>query len=131
MKDSNGNEIKVPKTCKYCGEVFDASLRYSDVDKQEDECFTCWHWRDWLEKDKTDPDSIVVQGHHYHIGEEPKKDTDKWKLGFGGSEHRIIRNTGKLVISHNLWHQGEITEYWRQFFPDNAVFLPYESWSRK
>ena len=127
IKDKNGNIIWEPATCA-CGQVWDKSqwhhIEEPNGDKKPDECFYCYCWRGNLESDSKTPDKVViVNGDHYQIGNEPSKDHPTGMYGYGGSEFRIQFNDGRQVITHNLWHQGTIPEYWKAKFPDNAIFV--------
>lgn len=122
LRDKNGNVIRNPTECKCCGEMYDADIHYT-CSMKEGECFTCWHWRSLLEDDTKEPLRVaIVAGHHYIIGDEPVKGYPQM-LGFGGSKFIIRFHDGRIVTTHNLWHQGEITPYWRAKFPNNAEFV--------
>lgn len=118
LKDRNGNVIREPAVCKWCRETYDASIHYSSVEPSE--CFLCNHWKEILERDKTDTTAVVIKGHHYYISDENPALRPR---GFGGTKFVIQFNDGRLVTTTNLWHQGEISRYWLPKFPDNAVFV--------
>jgi hypothetical protein len=59
------------------------------------------------------------------VCEEPEK--PGWGCGFGGSEFRILPDDGReVIISHNVWCQGEVPKKFRKVLPDNAIFLEKE-----
>ena len=120
LKDKNGNAIQEPCKCKYCGEVFDSSLKYNG-NKDNNECFSCWFWDGIKNDDSIEPNRVViVDGHHYRY-----RDDVKFKeiAGFAGHEFHIKFNDRREVTTRNLWHQGKIPEYWLKDFPDNAIFI--------
>lgn len=73
-------------------------------------CFTCEHWLS-LEKRK-DKDSFVIGGRHYRPG----------AGGFGGRKFKIRRDD-ESIWEGELFTQGEVPEWMRDRFPDNAVFV--------
>lgn len=106
--------------CKVCGEFFQEP-HYEC--KDDNICFSCYHWTGQRSIDEIDPDStVIVGGHHYRI----RPETERYK-GFAGAKWIIQFLTGYTVTTTNLWHQGEIPEFWRPTFPDNARFLQADS----
>jgi hypothetical protein len=83
-------------------------------------CFSCHFWRRHIEDPGEAPHRVVVDGHHYIIGEEGPA---VFK-GFGGAKWRIRFADGRETCTSNLWHQGEIPTHFRGDLPDNAVFVP-------
>ena len=74
----------------------------------------------WTEKldIKDEPDAARIDGEHYMIAPE------SWKSkGFGGAEHRIRFDDGRVVTTTNLWHQGTIPEDMREQLPNNAHWV--------
>ena len=74
----------------------------------------------WEEKldIKDDKDVARIDGEHYMIAPE------NWKSkGFGGAEHRIRFDDGRVVTTTNLWHQGEIPNEYRDRLPNNAHWV--------
>lgn len=109
--------------CKECG----ITARAAYVDEVRDEmvnrslCFTCNFWTNWVERDKTDTNSVVVDGSHYHIADEHHAEFGF--RGFGGARFKILFNDGREVVSTNLWHQGDIPEHFKSRIPNNAQFI--------
>lgn len=67
--------------------------------------------------------SFIVNGTAYMVGEEPKPG-ERGFLGFGGAEFRIKPMDGRdVIISHNVWCQGDVDAIWRNLLPDNATFI--------
>lgn len=122
IKDENGNTMRDPRKCKYCGEYYDYSHKYGGV--EEGSCSDCQFWRDIIARDKGENKMtcVVVKGNHYYIGSEPDKDKPHHVLGYGGSEFIIKFKDGRYIVSHNVWCQGKIPTNWIPQLPDNAVF---------
>lgn len=118
------SEIRGKVKCKYCGGELDNTFTHLT---KPDECFTCWHWRGHLENDKDKNKGIfaIINGHHYIIGDE---NASKLWRGFDGHKFIIEFFDGRVIETTNLWHQGEIMPYWRQFMLDNASFAKREKW---
>lgn len=108
--------------CKECGGdlIEGRSIRYPCHDHGL--CFTCYFWLEKLEWHKAgDPNAVVVDGTHYHIG--PETTSGMFK-GFGGRRFEIEFFNGRKVTTTNLWCQVDIPESWRERLPNNARFLP-------
>jgi hypothetical protein len=75
---------------------------------------------------------IRADGVHYVLGPEPRRDSNgalihDGMLGFGGREFRFrMLADDRVVVSHNVWHQGRIPVEYADQLPDNAEALPYE-----
>jgi hypothetical protein len=66
----------------------------------------------------SDP-GIIIRGNHYRTGNSKTK--SKWN-GFGGQDFRIrMLDTGKIIETCDLWHQGEIPKFYAM--KDNAEFI--------
>ena len=117
--------------CKICGKEVDAEHYVFDVKEamlEHQMCFGCNFWRELLEEDKQLPPhvSCMINGTHYRICDENSKS----HKGFGGREFHIKFNDGTIVTTTNLWCQGEPSKEWIDKFPDNAIFLNGEQWTR-
>jgi len=104
--------------CIICGKEIEKSSYYHKVICSS-ECFGIDFWNDWVEK-KDDPRVARIDGTHYYIGNENEKGSFR---GFGGRKFKIRFNDGREVITTNLWHQGEISNDFKEKLPDNAVFV--------
>ena len=83
-------------------------------------CFNCNFWTNIINEDKEHPEIVViVDKNHYQIA--PEQTPKKWR-GFGGHLWNIVFNDGRTVKTTNLWHQGDIPEYFQSQLPDNAKF---------
>jgi hypothetical protein len=74
---------------------------------------------------RTDSQERVIRcnGNHYTIGPEPPslRHIDQSLLGHGGARFRFrLLDSGEIIESHNVWHQGRIPVEYRRLLPDNA-----------
>ena len=107
--------VKIFK-CPVCGKELENPPYYNGC--CSDECFHIDFWRNAL-----DDEAIIIDGHCYHIGVEPADLLNyEGYLGFGGQEFKIRKfGSDEIIVTHNLWHQGEIPlEFNKQ---DNAQFV--------
>jgi hypothetical protein len=86
--------------------------------EEHGECFECSLWRKRLPLVKNS-NVAIIDGTFYTIGDE--NDPSPFR-GFGGDEFVINFKDGRKVITTNLWCGGDISEYWKPQFPDNADF---------
>jgi len=120
------NQDNLIERCKYCGSEIE---RHYNV-MAEGECFECWHWRINYEADQQGRNFAIIDGHHYVIEpDKPNCNHQSCFCGFGGHRFAIEFLDGRIIETRNLWYQGEISPYWRQFMPDNARFLPTMKWA--
>ena len=115
-------------TCKICGSKYDPSHSYEGpklIKRQL--CFSCDFWREMLEEDAKRPPHTycMIDGTHYVIA--PEDDSDPFR-GFGGAEFQIEFFDGHRVVTHNLWCQGDIPDFWKEKFPNNAKFENNLKW---
>ena len=82
-------------------------------------CFNCNFW--WERIEKVDhPNSVRINNNHYWIeNENASRNTFR---GFGGQKFIIKFDNGRIVVTTNLWSQGEIPERFRDRLPNNAKF---------
>lgn len=84
--------------------------------KSRQMCFNCNFWTDYMGR----TDTIRIDGMHYVIA----PDTTSGMKGYGGHEFKIKRfDTEGVIVTHNLWHQGDIPAHFRDRLPDNAEFV--------
>ena len=43
--------------------------------------------------------------------------------GYGGKGIKIKLHTGEIIVTNNLWHNGEVPKEFRDRLPDNAEFI--------
>lgn len=106
--------------CKICGGIVE--LEYTEPLKSEliedGICFSCHFWKEKVHS--YNERTVIVDGLHYRYFDD---NPGAAFLGFGGREFRIKFNDGREVVTHNLWHQGNIPERFRDKLPDNAQFI--------
>lgn len=110
--------------CKICGKTEESDNWVPSTRKELEDnhiCFTCNHWRNLYEHDKTNI-HFIVNGEHYIPDNENSKSRFR---GFGGALFVIQSLKGTITKSTNLWYQGKISQYWRELMPDNARFLQW------
>lgn len=87
-----------------------------------------WHdyadgfWRSQL-ADRSN--AVVIGSNHYRI--EPDGGGPRHMRGHSGRLFRIrTLDSGEVIATRNLWHQGVIPPPWREQLPDTAEFIPTE-----
>ncbi|GAA1857208.1 hypothetical protein [Asanoa iriomotensis] len=83
-------------------------------------CYTCEFWQEQF----ANPGGLIISGNHYRIcAEPPGEKLAAFPKGYGcyGVGFLIRRHDGTEIVTHNLWHQGEIPPGLAR--PDNAVFI--------
>lgn len=90
-------------------------------------CFDCAFWLQYVVTDEDGLGVVIADSagirDHYRLpatGELLVKDRREKFLGFGGRLMRIRYDTGHVVQTNNLWHQGTIPEKFYHLFPVNA-----------
>ena len=101
----------IMKKCKCCGREFEKS-NFTDYCSQE--CQYKDFWDSALDKD-----AVIIDGHCFHIW--PGGKIDARFLGYCGREFKIQFNDGRVVVTHNLWHNGEVPK--DRNSQDNAKFI--------
>lgn len=117
--------------CRVCGKEFSRDSAVSPTLCSEE----CFHEDFWSQKllwklngDRTPDGSMVarIRGRHYVIKPDAPSGIHGFQ-GFGGCEFVIAfidgPHKGMVVITRNLWHQGEIPSRFRAQLSDNAVFF--------
>lgn len=92
-----------------------------NADHHYGQCYICRFWADQF----ATPGGHIINGNHYRIGEEPTSDQlRRFPKQFGcngtGFVIRVLPD-GPEIVTHNLWHQGEIPPGLTR--PDTAVFV--------
>ena len=110
--------------CKICGRKDDPE-KYCENTKDRMEadgiCFYCDFWEEHKRYDDAHPDEfVIINGTHFMISPEDQNGM----RGFDGRKFTIKFNNGKKITTTNLWHQGEIPEHFKHYWPkDTAKFL--------
>lgn len=113
--------VSAPRCCK-CGQFYqykwDRATTASMASRRM--CFDCNFWQDILdEKEKY----LIIGGSSFQLGPDRPSDCANFK-GFGGREFRIRKfGSKKIIVTHDLWHQGKITAAFRKLLSDNAEFV--------
>lgn len=125
------------RLCKVCKNPF--YLERNQIDNNS--CYTCQFWVDNLMVDSKNEDWAIINGEHYRFGEhlsgliiDPSAtieeiakafDSKLSNKGMGGAKCIITYNDGRMVITDDLWHQGEIPEVFKSIpaFADNAELV--------
>lgn len=107
--------------CPTCGRELGTESHFSSDErsmKEHGECFECSLWRERLPL-VGNPNVAIIDGTMYTIDDEDSKSPFR---GFGGDKFVIKFKDGRQVTTTNLWCGGEISEHWKQYFPNNADF---------
>lgn len=107
------------KCCKCGGEV---TLTYYGYERMIEHkmCFHCDHFREQKELMLTNPNKMVINGGIYTIVPESKGGFK----GYGGRLFRIRKfGQEQVLVTTNLWHQGDVPKVWREEMPDTAEFI--------
>lgn len=116
---TKGEEL-LDENCLVCGGKI--STHY--VNKEElikhRMCFRCNCFREIEERAKWDKDRMIVDGSSYQVVRHKTA-----FQGFGGRQFKFRRfdNPEEIVVSNNVWHQGDIPEIWKAKIPNNAEFV--------
>lgn len=99
--------------CIICGKEIEKS-RYMNAALCSSECFSVNFWNECL-----DESAIIINGECYHDGGKKPKGYNGF-MGHGGRLFKIKMNSGEIIETNNLWHNGEIPK--DRNIKDNAVF---------
>ena len=103
--------------CKECGNHDAPSCWIKGAIEQDSKlCLICGHWVKRIEKGP-DLNSVRFKGSHFEIV--PDTGSSAFR-GYGGARFVIHFKDGRVVETHNLWHQGDIPQHFRDRLPDNA-----------
>jgi hypothetical protein len=124
--------------CRICGEIMEETRDgFVSMHRPDDNgrsgwrtdptrCYSCGFWNSQLENDYGDR-RVIVKGRHYLIAPDELDSRGRPRtgllVGFSGSKWLIRFHDGREVVTHNLWHQGEIPSAWREALPNNAEFV--------
>lgn len=107
-------------TCKTCGAY---SIPGIFLVNDPEMCQTCNFWTDLI-NDVEEKGRVVVDGRHYVDGGWSEERNSF--LGNGGRKFTILKNDGSVIVTNNLWNQGEIPSHFRNVLQDNAIFQSEE-----
>ena len=103
--------------CPTCGKEIGTFVSDERSLIENGECFECSLWRKRLPL-VGQPDIAIIDGTFYSIGDEDAEGS----RGFGGDKFVINFKDGRKVTTTNLWCGGNISEFWKPRFPNNADF---------
>lgn len=113
--------MKKTETCKFCGSGF--TRRCEPESYIGNNCFDCSFWLKKINlPEKDEARRVIVDGQHYRIG---SVHSGPFR-GFGGRKFVILFDDTRVIETFCLWHQGQIPEMFREWLPDNAVFVQTE-----
>lgn len=109
------------ETCECCGNNFSRTCEPESYIGNN--CFDCSFWLKKINLPEEDEARrVIVNSQHYRLG---SVHSGPFR-GFGGRKFTVLFLDGR-VVETCLWHQGQIPKEFRQWLPDNAVFLPVET----
>lgn len=81
----------------------------------------------WLEIIQEKDEHIIIDGVCYYLDRNDLWGRPGWQ-GFAGRRFRIrFLETGEIIETTNLWHNGTIPDEFRDLLPDNAEFVEKEA----
>lgn len=109
----NGDKMK----CKICGKEIEKSSYNNEI-----LCSSkCFHKNFWNEIIKNKNNHLYIDGVCYWIGPENE---DRIFRGYDGRKFLIqMTDNEKVLVTTNLWCQGDIPNEYKEILKDNAVFL--------
>lgn len=113
--------------CRICGREFDEPLFSGDCkDICSFECFDQDYWKRIVaEKDFY----LFIDGVSYYLDDESA--TSNFR-GFGGCKFFIrMKDTGRVIVTTNLWSQGHIPDNFKDELKDNAEFCKEEDFIKQ
>ena len=116
--------LRDPITCVECGKIAFPYQTSGEMQRRmidERLCFNCCFWTEWMCR-QNEPETARINGWHYRIGKEMPPTYPSHLLGSAGRRFAIVFPDGRVVVTHNLWCQGQIPEHFRERLPDNARF---------
>ena len=104
--------------CKICGTPINPEQWINgDILVERQLCQSCNHWQDIVNEKESHQ---IIDGTSFYV--DPNENS-KIK-GFGGRKHTLQNlTTGEIITTTNLWCQGDIPKYWKQFLPDTHKFV--------
>lgn len=97
-----------------------------DIMEETGWCYECAFFEELLRKHKDNPRWLIIDGSSWIAGN-PAPETEVTKpinfLGCGGLFKKAKKFTGEIISSNNWWHQGEVSEAFKDVMPDNAVWI--------
>lgn len=112
--------------CNECCEEIDHQRYTGDTAKtmrDEGVCFSCAFWLELVERDKTNDQSLIIDGVHY-VWKNDYAGMDRRYAGHAGAEFKIrFFDYREDLVTHNLWCQGKIPSHFTERMPNTAEFI--------
>lgn len=86
-------------------------------------CFHCAFWENLYQKNKDNPNWVIIDGYSWILGDIKKQDKRSPLLGCGGSIMIAKKNDGTILEDRNWWGQGNIPPHFRNKIPDNTIWI--------
>lgn len=69
--------------------------------------------------------AVVIDGSHYTIAPDPRKGSNMSFCGMAGRKFiiQLLDPDETVIVTHNLWHQGDVPDSFRDQLTDNARFV--------
>lgn len=78
----------------------------------------------WAEQLRGRQNAWVIDGLHYRTRPDLLPTQSRNLAGFSGQEFRLRAfGSNEVIITHNLWTQGRVPDWFRAHFPDNGEFV--------
>lgn len=108
--------------CDICGNEisFEYDEQYNALLKKNHLCFDCHFWSEKIKNYGMAKGQFFVVGKNCYM---MSRDDSSGMKGFGGQKFRVLFGNGDIVVTKNLWTQGEIPERFRDMLRPNAIFL--------
>jgi hypothetical protein len=119
------------QTCSICKVAyepgsFDPNALLVKLMDERNICFRCAFWSDKIENPL--PYREIINGEHYVF--HPYQNKPVFFQGYGGREFYALRNDGSLIMSNNVWYQGQIPEIFREKLPDTARMISKKTYKK-
>lgn len=114
-------------TCKLCHNLTKVHFGEQENNRliENEICFFCDFWAKYIEERKqNNPNMFVIEGNHYVV--QPDLANNEYIFAGHAGQKFIIQPLDKQrpqIVTHNLWHQGDIPKHFRDILTDNAVFI--------
>lgn len=111
--------------CKDCGKQHNENQwmeSFAEELRKQQLCYSCHFWTEKLNlKEEAGRIPVRIAGHHYTVVPDAPRGSPF--QGYGGAKQTIKLADGRVIVTRNLWHQGEIPEHFRARMPDNAEMV--------
>lgn len=111
-------------TCKCCGEKYEADeynpkSHIVKLMKKKGLCFQCAFWTQHIENPL--PNREIINGVHYVF--KPYQSSRSVFQGSGGHVFYIMHPDNSVLMSNNVWCQGDVPKRFRKQLPDTARII--------